>query len=82
MQTVTPVSRLEALAISAGFSPIPAAFTPGEVAKVLHLSPPTILRMMREGRLGFQRVSPRRALVMQADVEAYLSSQTSKPRAA
>ena len=82
LQNLTPVSRLEAMARDAGFSPVPGTFTPAEVGKVLHLSPPTVRRMMREGKLGFQRVSPRRALVMQADVEAYLSSQTSQPRAA
>ena len=72
----TPTSRLESLANAAGFpSPIPPTFTPGQVAKILKLSTPTVLRMMREGIIGCVRVSPRRAWVMPADLEALITSQ-------
>ncbi len=47
--------------------------TVSSTAVALGLSKPTVFRLLREGRLGFIQVSPRRIVIPQSEIDRYLA---------
>jgi excisionase family DNA binding protein len=49
-----------------------APLTVPSTAVALGVSKPTVFRLLREGRLGFIQVSPRRIVIPRSEVDRYL----------
>ena len=52
------------------------AFSVREVADILGVSVDSVYRLLRDGRITFQRISPRRTVVRESALEAFLAEVT------
>jgi excisionase family DNA binding protein len=59
---------------------IDRCFTIDEVAHILRTSPATIRRLIKDNRIGHQRVSARRTVISESVLRAYIDSVTAEAR--
>jgi excisionase family DNA binding protein len=49
-------------------------FTVGQAARILGTSPDTVRRLLREGRIAYERVSERTTVIRESALRAYIDS--------
>jgi excisionase family DNA binding protein len=64
-------------AVRSSFDP---PITVAQAARILGASPSTIRRLMREGRIAHERISPRRTVIRESALRAYIDSVTVEAR--
>jgi excisionase family DNA binding protein len=55
-------------------------FTIVQAARILGTSPDTVRRLLREGQIEHERISPRRTVIRESAIRAYIDSVTVEAR--
>lgn len=55
-------------------------FTVAQAARILGTSPDTVRRLLREGRIAYERISERSTVIRESALRAYIDSVKVEPR--